>query len=213
MEVANSFTLIPGTMANCYDVSFNGKRFLIDAGTKGSGKKIIEFYNTLRSKPDLVLITHYHPDHIGGLSLVKEEYNPAIYVPDGEIDVVMGKKKMVPAKSFLSKFVAVAMKSASVKDVHPVSEFKYEGVVVIKSNGHTPDSTSYLFTNLRALFVGDAVMKDGEEITVNKTFTLNYDEALNSIKTLSQEKEATVFPGHGKPFRFDRGKHEDIREE
>ena len=118
-----------------------------------------------------------------------------------------------PAKSFLSKFVAVAMKSAPVKDVHPVSEFKYEGVVVIKSNGHTPDSTSYLFTNLRALFVGDAVMKDGEEITVNKTFTLNYDEALNSIKTLSQEKEATVFPGHGKPFRFDRGKHEDIREE
>lgn len=213
MEVVNSFTLIPGTMANCYDVSYNGKRFLIDAGTKGSGKKIVEYYNALKTKSDIVLITHYHPDHIGGLSLVKETFNPVIYVPDGEIDVVKGQKKMTPASSLMSRFVATVMKSKPVKDVRPVSELKYDGIKVIKSNGHTPDSTSYLFTSLKALFVGDAAMKNGETVTVNRGFTLDYNKALSSIQTLSEEKEATVFPGHGKPFRFDGGNHEAIREE
>ena len=173
----------------------------------------MEYYNTLKTKPDIILITHYHPDHIGGLSLVKNTFNPVIYVPDGEIDVVRGQTKMTPASSFMSRFVAAVMKSKPVKDVRPVSELKFEGIKVIKSNGHTPDSTSYLFTGLMALFVGDAAMKNGEKITVNRGFTLDYSKALSSIQILSEEKEATVFPGHGKPFRFDGGKHEDIREE
>ena len=80
----------------------------------------MEYYNALKTKPDIVLITHYHPDHIGGLSLVKETFNPVIYVPDGEIDVVKGQKKMTPASSLMSKFVATVMKSKPVKDVRPV---------------------------------------------------------------------------------------------
>ncbi|MHB1440099.1 MAG: MBL fold metallo-hydrolase [Cuniculiplasma sp.] len=213
MEFVNSFTLIPGTMANCYDISFNGVRILMDAGTKGSGKKIIEYYETLKAKPQMVLITHYHPDHIGGLALIKEKYDPQVYVPDGEIEVVRGEKKLTPAGSLISKLLAGMMKSQPVRNVKKVSELHMDGLKIIRTGGHTPDSTSYFFMDLRAIFVGDAAIMGKDGVGVNKGFTLDYEKAMSSIEMLKNEGDATIYPGHGKPFQIKKEKDEIVREE
>ncbi len=197
MNQVAALNLITGTMAHCYDVSVENKRYLIDAGNKGSGRKIVEYYKTRNAKPDIVLITHYHPDHIGGLFIVNEAFNPDIYVPDGEIDVVRGRAQMVPAKSFVSKLISRMMRAVPVEHIMPLSALTDPNVKIYHTGGHTPDSMSYYFSALNALFVGDsAIMKKGV-IGINKPFTLNYDRAMKSVAEIKKMRGVIAYPGHG----------------
>jgi Zn-dependent hydrolases, including glyoxylases len=200
MDQIGSINLIPGTTAHCYDVSIDHKRYLIDAGMKGSGRKIVEYYNRLNAKPDVVLITHYHPDHIGGLSFVKESFNPSIFVPDGEIEVVRGRAHVVPARSFRSRYIASMLKTNPVEDVIPISALTDENVHVISTAGHTPDSRSYHFPSLNAIFVGDSALINKGVIDINKAFTLDYSKAMKAIDSLKKMRGTVAYPGHGASY-------------
>lgn len=97
MKISENIELIDGTIANCYSVNLEGKAVLVDVGMKGSGRKIIDFYRNIGVSPELILITHYHPDHVGGLFILSEEFHPQIYVPDSEAEVIAGHSKIIPA--------------------------------------------------------------------------------------------------------------------
>lgn len=197
MKITEDIELIDGTMANCYSVNLEGKAVLVDAGMKSSGRKITEFYKNLGVSPEFVLITHYHPDHVGGLSLISDEFHPQIYVPDDEVEVIAGREKITPAKGFAAKMVSSLMKSKPVTDLNLASKLNLAGVQVVDTKGHTPGSTSYFFPNLKALFVGDALGIKGTEVSLNKAFTLDMDQAEKSKDRIMQFHGATIYPGHG----------------
>jgi glyoxylase-like metal-dependent hydrolase (beta-lactamase superfamily II) len=202
MEYVDSVVMIPGTMAHCYDVNHGGKRILIDAGTAGSGKKIVSYYEKLHSKPEILLITHYHPDHIGGIPAIREAFNPRIYVPEGEKEVIAGKRRMVPADSIISKIMARTVRMKRNDGLLTMSDFHLDGVEVLSTAGHTPDSRSFIFENLKGIFVGDAAMKKKDRITFNRSFTLFPDRAEKSIETITSYRGYTVYPGHGNIFKI-----------
>ena len=199
-HLADKIELIDGTMGNCYSVSFKRKLVLVDAGTKGSGKKIISYYDGLKKKPSIVLITHYHPDHIGGLRLIQEKFKPEIYVPEGEVEVVAGRSQATPARGLFSRMVAGMMKTDPVTEIKPSSELVVPGIETILTEGHTPGSTSYYFPSLKAVFVGDAIVTKHGQATVNKAFTLDIDAALRSKDRLLSMSGITLYPGHGEPL-------------
>ena len=201
MKITDSIDLIDGTMGNCYSVRYGDRDILIDAGTRGSGKKIISYYEGKGSGPEFVLITHYHPDHVGGLKAIQEKFSPKIYVPDLEINVISGNERMTPANSFMSKLVAGMMKTSPVKDVAVASSLSLEGFSVLSTPGHTPGSTSYFFEPDSALFVGDAVVIDGSGMKINKAFTLDMDTALRSRKAIEEFPAKLILSGHGKTLR------------
>ena len=202
MEYVDSVVMIPKTLAHSYDVTYDGKRILIDAGTKGSGRKIIQYYERLHAKPEIVLITHYHPDHIGGLSQIMERFNPHVYVPEGEMEVISGKRKMIPASSFISRLIARTSKIDKKDGLLPLGKFNLNGVRVIPTNGHTPDSRSFLFENLKCIFVGDAMYIKKGDIIFNKKFTIFPDKARASIEKIKSYHGYTVYPGHGNTFKL-----------
>ena len=203
MESVNSVVLIPKTMARCYDVDYGGRRYLIDAGTKGSGRKIISYYNEIGAKPIIILITHYHPDHIGGLKSIYEAFGPKIYVPDKEIDVVRGKKKMEKMDSIVSRLIPAISRIDGVESVMPVSSFKSDGIEIVDSGGHTPDSRSYKFTRLNALFTGDSALMKRDGIGFSNTFTLDHGAAQQSLEKIMNIHGITCYPGHGPTFRVE----------
>lgn len=192
--------LIDGTMANCYSINLNGTIFLVDAGTKGSGKKILSFYSGRNEKPAMVLITHYHMDHVGGLKLIHDQLTPEIFVPDNEMEVVAGRSKPAPAASMMGRFASSLMKTDPVTDIKPASELTVEGIDVLKTEGHTPGSTSYYFPSLKAVFVGDALGTKNGEAFVNKAFTLDMGAANKAKDRLLAMTGVTIFPGHGEPL-------------
>lgn len=193
---------IPGTTAHCYSLSLSGTNILIDTGMKSSAKKIIAFYEGKKIRPDAVLITHYHPDHVGGLSQIVNAFSPEVYAPDEEIPVISGKEKIKPAASIISKIVARMAKIDPVQGIKPVSSLSIHGISAVSTHGHTPGSVSYFVDKLGAIFVGDALMKKGSEITINRAFTLDYSEALRSKEKILTMKPRIILPGHGPSIQF-----------
>ncbi|MEM0130058.1 MAG: MBL fold metallo-hydrolase [Thermoplasmatales archaeon] len=199
MKLAENVVLIDKTMANCYVVSYSGKKILIDSGMRSSARRIISFFGDSGSKPDLVLVTHTHSDHIGGLRDVYEEFTPEIYVPDAEINVVKGAENVPMANGF-PKFVGSIMKPRPVENVLSLTKLRFDGITVIDTPGHTPGSTSYLFPSLMALFVGDSIQYVNGGFNFNRTFTIDKNKAQMSIKKILEMHGITAYPGHGESF-------------
>lgn len=202
MKVTDSIMKVDGVFANCYVISHEGKNILVDAGMKSSFKKLQKFLVQNNIRPDAVLVTHYHPDHIGGLRDLRDVYKMDIYADEKEIDVIMGKASITPTKSVMSKLVAATMKPRSVDDVKPVSEIPYDWIKRVETPGHTPGSTSYLFVPDGALFVGDAVATKNGKLTVNSQFSLDLNEAEKSKEKIESMKGSLVLPGHGDQVRI-----------
>ncbi|MEM0135644.1 MAG: MBL fold metallo-hydrolase [Thermoplasmatales archaeon] len=199
MKFTNNVDLIDGTIANCYVVSVNGKNILIDAGMKGAAKKIINYFEAIKGKPDVVLITHCHVDHIGGLLELENKFHPQIFVPDKEVEIAKGNEKMPLRRGIMPAIVGLS-RAPPVPSARPMSEFNLPGLQIVDTNGHTPGSTSFYFENLGAIMVGDAVIEKNGKYEFNRSFTLDPERAELSIKKILEFHGVTAYPGHGKPF-------------
>lgn len=208
MKISESVDLIDGTMGNCYSINLPDKTILVDAGTKGSGKKCIEYYRQMGKEPSIVLITHYHPDHIGGLKAVLEAFHPETYVPDKEVDVIEGRARPAPGKSIIGRLVGSAFKSQPVSGVKKASDLKLNEIEVLKTPGHTPGSTSYFLKGEGILFVGDAVVTNSGKPSINRAFTSDYETAQKSMKEIMNYPGKMILSGHGRPY--EKGKEEKV---
>jgi len=64
----------------------DGKNMLIDTGTEEKSGKLVEYLASRKlEKIDVVLITHDHPDHLGGLSAVVEKYKIGAIITNEDI--------------------------------------------------------------------------------------------------------------------------------
>lgn len=58
--------------ANCFELSFNGSRILLDCGThpKKEGKESLPAFDLMNQPPDAYLISHGHIDHCGAIPVL-----------------------------------------------------------------------------------------------------------------------------------------------
>lgn len=194
--------MIEGTMAHVYSIETGGKTVLVDTGTKGSSKKIVSYYDQLGKGPDYVLITHYHMDHIGGLQSIMDNFSSEIYAPASEIDIIAGRKGMPEGTpAFLKLFTRVPTVS-NPERIKPSTDISIDGVKVVETFGHTPGSTSYLFTKSSSLCVGDALYNKRGTLAVNRMFSLDMEKASGSKEKILSMRPLMVLPGHGDPIRI-----------
>ncbi len=195
----NNVKYINGTNARSY-VYYSDKTILFDTGTPGSGKKIINYFNERNERPDIVLITHYHYDHIGGLSKIKELYNPEIYADENEIPVITGINKMKMPKTIPGRLVSALANFRPVSDIKKTDDLNIDNIKILKTPGHTPGSTSYIIENEKIIVSGDAIFFKNNIYKINRSFTLDVKMAINSMNIISQYHGYKVMPGHGNEF-------------
>lgn len=184
MEI-KKFTLGP-VMTNLYVVSENGHGFIIDAVDRSN--EVCDYINQNNIKIDFILQTHTHFDHVLGLEFYKDKYNVDVYAASESKNIANDEMYNlgfdypdlnVPIDNFLN-------------DGDIISDFD---IKVIKTPGHSLDSTSYLVSD--KLFSGDTLFN----LSIGRTDFPggDYQTIINSIisKYGLLDRNTIVYPGHG----------------
>ncbi len=200
MKISDNVERIDGAMANSYLIDYKDEKIIVDAGTPGSGKKIVSYLENNKIRPDAVLITHYHPDHVGGLLSIYSRYKMEIYVPVNEESIISGMEK-IPSKPLPPKIASMIMHAKSVKEIRPVSEMSFTGINYMKTPGHTRDSTSYTVQDEKIIFSGDAAVNLHGKPGYNKAFSVDANAAGKSVKYI-ESMHFLILPGHGNIMDF-----------
>ncbi|MGF7117673.1 MBL fold metallo-hydrolase [Methanobacterium oryzae] len=194
-----------GGMSNCYLVE-DEEMMLIDTGNPVNTKKILNYMkNTLNRNPEdikTIVITHHHFDHIGSLGKLKKVTGAKLAAHKDDANYIAGKEK--PEEPFISKIfinlLKIIYRSKTVEvDILLEENDKIGSYKIIHTPGHTPGSICLYNENDRIIFVGDNLTDKGDKIGGPPSiFTLNMEQANESIKKLENLDIDVIFTGHGK---------------
>ncbi|MGD1059917.1 MAG: MBL fold metallo-hydrolase [Methanomassiliicoccales archaeon] len=158
---------------------------IVDAGVAGSARTILDLLDEtcgVRRKPNALLLTHTHPDHIGSARTLREELGIPVGCPSGEADwiehvEIQAKERPVPGINVLVEgSVPVDF------EVDDGMEMDLGGVkiVAIRTPGHSVASTCYEVVEDDAIISGDAVPLLTEPPI--------YDDAVASLESVRRLK-------------------------
>jgi glyoxylase-like metal-dependent hydrolase (beta-lactamase superfamily II) len=169
------------------------KVWLVDCGDDDKIKKwLVENNKELTG----IFLTHCHIDHIYGVNKMTETFPDAnVYVAKetglrGVRDLRLNLTKFMEESYMVETNNLVEVDEGDELDIFPDTKLK-----VLKTDGHSPDSLSYLVDNM--LFTGDAYIPGVRVIT--KLPGANKPQAqisLERIQKVVQDNSLEVMPGH-----------------
>ncbi len=224
--VITTFTIRQaGISVNCYLIEMDDDFFLIDTGT---AKNLKEMEQALQhagctpgdrtsSKLKLIILTHGDFDHSSNAAALRDHYGTPIAMHPGDVENVQTgdmfhNKKVAPvAKAIINLFLKLTGMSdfqAFTPDVllengQDLSEYSWQAKV-IHLPGHSKGSVGILSAE------GDLFCGDQFENTKRPVINGLGDDPAQmqaSARKLSQFAVKTVYPGHGKSFRFSELTH------
>jgi glyoxylase-like metal-dependent hydrolase (beta-lactamase superfamily II) len=169
---------------SAYILDRGGRATIVDTGVEGSVATLEQALGEAGlgwAEVDHIVLTHHHPDHVGGLGAAAE-MAPAAVLYAGEPDISS----------------ITAPRSLTV--VGDGSEVM--GLTVIDTPGHTAGSISVLDEETGVLVVGDALTgaDDGASVSgANPEFTDDPAQAQASAIKLADYRFETILFGHGEP--------------
>lgn len=208
MEIIPGFHRVDGVNANAYFIV--GDEFvLIDAGISKNPARILAYLTgTLKRLPSdlkLIIITHAHIDHTGGLAALVRATHAKVAIHLADAPYLSGEKRMPYPKGgigvvfrLLSPFVRARPVQAGLllNDGDTIA-----GMKVIHIPGHTPGSIALLDEKRHVLFSGDTLRyRDGQVEGPPDKFTPDPALARRSIEKLKQFDFDVMLAGHGEPL-------------
>ena len=156
---------------NVFLVRAGGKNILIDTGFGGDGKdrksmllSLLEQAGTAPENVDIVLMTHLHLDHAGGLLRDNRSAFPKaeVFVNASELAYWISPEQAQAAPGLQKNFALVhKIRRAYGPRLRTFSanEVIGPGITALAASGHTPGHTAFLLATdgARILFLGDAV--------------------------------------------------------
>jgi len=203
--------LVVGQLAtNCYlfydDKS--RKAFIIDPGDDADF--IIRKISDLDLKPQAILCTHGHFDHVLAVTELKLAFNIPFYLNAKDVRIL--KRTQKTTKYFTG--MEVDPPSLPDKDLTQGQVLRLDSLSlkVVETPGHTQGSVSFYCRKQNICFVGDLIFAQGG---LGRTDLAGGDEQRlkRSIKKiLSLAKETIIYPGHGEQTTVEEEQklHDDI---
>ena len=187
-------TIMVGQMGtNCYlawdEESKRG--FLVDPGEQAD--KIIRVCSRYEIKPEAILLTHGHFDHIMAAKKVKEYYQIPVYAGIHEEELLADAEKNLSAmwaEGFTMKADDLVVDNQKIE----IAGMK---VTVIETPGHTSGGVCYYIEKEHVLFAGDTLFFESYGRT-----DFHGGSMFSLIRSLGKKlfvlpDETDVYPGHG----------------
>ncbi|OES45855.1 MBL fold metallo-hydrolase [Domibacillus iocasae] len=170
-----------------------GRCLIVDPGDEE--KKIHQFVQKKKLKPQAVLLTHAHFDHIGAVDILREQYSIPAYIHQKEKKWL--SNPLLNGSEKYEDVEPVVIKGAdhlfSKEEKTAIDGFTFH---VLETPGHSPGSVSFYFKESGLVIAGDTLFKGGIGRTDLKGG--QEKELLKSIrdKLFSLPEDTYVLPGH-----------------
>ncbi|MEN2768787.1 MBL fold metallo-hydrolase [Ornithinibacillus xuwenensis] len=199
------------------------KWFLVDAGMPKSAPEIVSAAEERfgeGAKPEAIILTHGHFDHVGGLVALLRKWDVPVYAHEAEFPYLTGEKSYPEPDTtveggMLAKISAIYPNEPIDIGFHLKAlphDFQIPGLNEwkwIHTPGHSPGHVSFYREKDGLLISGDAfitVRQDSfykvllQKAEVNgppRYLTTDWIAAKNSVVELQRLQPSRVIPGHG----------------
>ena len=190
MKVERFLTGILST--NCYVAWNEQTKEAVIVDPAAYSKKLAEFLREEGLKPQAVLLTHGHFDHIMGLDALLEEYPVPVYVHEAEIGLIADPKTNL-SLTYTNGYVFEDATYVTDGQKIAAAGVTFE---VLFTPGHTSGGCCYYAETENMLFSGDTLFR----CSVGRSDLPTGDETtlIRSIKEklLVLPENTVVYPGH-----------------
>lgn len=209
MEIVPHIHLIDGVRgANSYLVETGEALVLVDTGLPGNGRRIATYIAKLGKGHEgiaLVLLTHADIDHSGSVAELVEVFGAKVAIHRKDAPRLAGETKLKELDGIWALAIDFLTRFSHFRPVVP--DIKLEngdeiyGLKVIHTPGHTQGHICLLAPG-DVLFAGDAlrITSRGRLKGPSRGVTPDLEQAIHSLRSLSNLSFDAVLPGHGKPI-------------
>lgn len=197
---------IPLRFVKSFLIEMEGKKgIIVDAGTPGSGNKILEYVRIQGIKEvEYVIFTHSHADHIGGAHELKAVLNSRFCIDKNGVNYLeKGLIREPILHSALLKLVFSLGKPLFFRKFEGVPADLVlkegelvEGIEILRTPGHTDDSISIYVKDLSAVIVGDMLQGTSKGLKYPNIYE-NFDELKKSVEKIKSLSPSMVYVSHG----------------
>lgn len=216
-EIAANVYMFAGLMVGrVYAIKDPDGLTVIDAGLPLAADRILRQVTAAGYAPadvKRILITHAHPDHVGGLPALQAATGAEVFTSGIEAPIVEGTmpQQLVPLAQLkpLDRLMRGGREEGEPLAGTPVARTLEDGALLpevmgglqaVLTPGHTPGHTAFWQPERRVLFCGDALMHFTGLSGPFQGFSWDLPEIERSVRKIADLAPDVVCFGHGAPL-------------
>ena len=223
--IAAQVVRVPTGISNCYIVGTPEIWVLIDAGTQGKAKDILQAvaeHIGPDAVPAAIVLTHGHFDHSGSARELAEKWGVQVYAHRRELPFLNGTSKYPPPDPSVGGFMSQVIRFLPNKKMNAGPNLRQMELgrlrwlpewEVIETPGHAPGHVSFFRSSDGTLIAGDAFCTFDQNSMADTFsqrqqvagpppyYTCDWQAAERSVRKLAELHPKVLAAGHGIPMR------------